>query len=80
MTPPPVGVRCGLCVPLRYPFKTAAVAALEAAPRSIAALSGTKRVVSNAGANAGAASWKRSKAGTSGDDAHAFEAERKQHP
>ena len=53
--------------------------ALEAAPRSIAALSGTKRVVANAGAN-GAASWKRSKAGTSGDDAQAFEAERKQQP
>jgi len=60
-------------------FKYRRFDALEAAPRSIAALSGTKRVVANAGAN-GAASWKRSKAGTSGDDAHAFEAERKQHP
>ena len=60
-------------------FKYRRFDALEAAPRSIAALSGTKRVVANAGAN-GAASWKRSKAGTSGDDAQAFEAERKQQP
>ena len=61
-------------------FKYRRFDALEAAPRRIAALSGTKRVVANAGANAGAASWKRSKAGTSGDDAQAFEAERKQQP
>jgi len=60
-------------------FKYRRFDALEAAPRSIAALSGTKRVVANAGAN-GAASWKRSKAGTSGDDAQAFEAVRKQQP
>ena len=50
-------------------FKYKRFDAVEAAPRNISTLSGAKRVV----ANTGSASWKRSKAGAYGDDAHAME-------
>ena len=45
-------------------FKYKRFGAFEAAPRNVSALSGTKRVVENVGV----VSWKRSEAGTSGDD------------
>ena len=50
-------------------FKYKRFDAVEAAPRNISTLSGAKRVV----ANTGSASWKRSKAGAYGDDAHVME-------
>ena len=50
-------------------FKYRRFGIAEAAPRNISTLSGAKRVV----ANTGSASWKRSKAGAYGDDAHAME-------